>query len=164
VQRNAKNPKPTKAKGRARRLRRKVSLAVLFPGYTRAEFAKKIEAQRDHHIAELREAYLHRGLVLYLGAGVSQSVGLPSWPELVRLLTVSMMSGKVGSAVTALTGLSDEERYTALVSLHQDIEKGASYDKPILMMARAIKHELGRELPSLIARNLYRPLRSYLRR
>jgi hypothetical protein len=38
------------------------------------------------HLPKLQDAFEHGRLSLYLGAGVSRSSGLPSWPELVQAL------------------------------------------------------------------------------
>lgn len=131
------------------------SLLQLFPEYRKKRFRARVEEQRKRFIDELREAYLHRGLVLYLGAGVSRSVRLPGWAELIRSLTVTMMSRRVRTAIDALEELSDEQRWEAIGAIQQDVERGADYDKPILMMARAIKDELGDRLPWVIANILY---------
>jgi hypothetical protein len=141
----------------------KFTLERLFAGYTGKEFAKKAREQRSLFIGELQNAYRYRGLVLYLGAGVSQSLGLPSWAELVRSLTVRMMSEKVRSAVDALQTLNDEDRWSAVASVQPDVERGADYGKPILMMARTIKDHLGDRLPLIIAQHLYRRLGYFIR-
>lgn len=140
------------------------SLLSLFPEYRKQKYSVQVTGNRTQLIGELKRAYLHRGLVLYLGAGVSRSIGLPSWPELIRSLTVTMMSRKVSSAIDALEGLSEEKRWMAISAIQEDVVNEADYDKPILMMARAIKDEFGESLPQLLSNNLYRSIRRYILR
>lgn len=47
----------------------------------------------------LRNAYLRRGLVFFLGAGVSLATGVPTWDELVNRLAGSRDSGGVRDAL-----------------------------------------------------------------
>jgi len=135
------------------------SLLSLFPDYRKQAYLAKVAENRLQLVKELREAYLHRGLVLYLGAGVSRSIGLPSWPELIRSLTITMMSRKVTSAIDALEGLSENKRLQAILAIQEDVINEADYDKPILMMARALKDEFGESLAHRLSVNLYRSLR-----
>jgi hypothetical protein len=121
-----------------------------------------VNARRDEHLKELHEAYLHHGLVLYVGAGVSLSLGLPSWPELIRALSVTMMSHRVKTAIDRLKTLSEEQKWERLGGLQLQVDQRADSDKPILMMARAVKEELGDQLPSAIARILYRSFQRLL--
>lgn len=136
----------------------KSSLGALFSDFRLARFRHAASARKDHYLRELREAYLHRGLVLYVGAGVSRSLGLPSWPEMIRALSVMMMSRRVETAIDALETLSDEHKFKLLERLQVQVEQRADSDKPILLMARAVKDELGNQLPLAIARTLYRPV------
>ena len=73
-----------------------------------------------------------------------------------------MMSRRVESAIDALDKLTDEQKWERLTKLGAQVEKSADAEKPILMMARAVKDDLGDRLPSAIARSLYRPVRRYL--
>jgi SIR2-like domain len=141
---------------------RSPSLLSLFPAYRKRKHEERAVTQSEGFLGELSEAYLHRGLVLYLGAGVPRSLGLPSWPDLIRSLTVTMMTRRVQSAMDALGGLSEEKYWQTMTAMQEDVEKEADYDKPILMMARAIKDVLGDELPLIVARNLYRHVRRRL--
>jgi hypothetical protein len=138
------------------------SLLSLFQDFRPTRFRKGVLERRASFMKELQEVYLHRGLVLYVGAGVSLSLGLPSWPELIRSLSVTMMSRRVESAIDALDKLTDEQKWEQLTKLEIQVEKSADSEKPILMMARAVKDDLGDRLPSAIARSLYRPVRRHL--
>ena len=149
------------AKSTAARRSKSPSLLTLFPDYLKKAYTAKDTANVEPVIRDLRECYLHRGLVLYLGSGVSRSVGLPNWQELVRSLTVTMMSKKVTTAFGALGKPEDEKFWRTLSAIHEDVEKGADYDKPILMMARAIKDELGSDLQRIVTLNLARHFRRY---
>jgi SIR2-like protein len=140
------------------------SLLTLFPDFRPTRFRNRALARRETFINELRDAYLHRGLVLYLGAGVSLSLGLPSWPELIRSLSVTMMSRRVETAIDTLEKLTDEQKWELLSRLQSQVEQKADSDKPILMMARAVKDELGDRLPFAISRRLYRPVSRWLSR
>ena len=135
-----------------------VSLNERFPNYTREAFTRKVAEERQQWITELQNTCLSRGLVLYLGAGVSMSVGLPSWNELIRLLTVTMMSPNIYSAARTLEGLRDESRIEAVNALLEGVKQGRNPQKPILMMARAIKDEPGDGQASQVAVHLYRRL------
>ena len=131
------------------------SLLSLFPEYRKRAYQKKVKEQRKSFIAELTEAYSHKGLVLYLGAGVSRSVGLPGWAELIRSLTVTMMTRKVHSAMNAIGGLSEDKYWKSIQSIQRDVESGTDADRPILMMARSIKDRVGRRsTPSSISHSL----------
>lgn len=136
-----------------------VTISSIFPDYTKKKYKAVAESKRAQFVQELRDAYRHRGLVLYVGAGVSRSLGLPSWPELIKLLTVRMMSQKVNTAIAALGDLKDESRWQAFWSIQEQFERVDTQDKPILMMARAIKNALGDSLPNQVAIELYRRYR-----
>ena len=138
----------------------------LFPEYRKRAYLARVNDQRKTFVGELTEAYLHKGLVLYLGAGVSRSIGLPGWAELIRSLTVTMMTRKVRSAINAVGGFADETYWQVLQSIQRDVERGTDSDRPVLMMARSIKDELGELLPEILSRTLYRSLhrKLYLRR
>src|SRR5215472_11024622 len=132
-----------KAKARPR----SITLISLFPDYQRQKYTEKLKSERETFIGELREAYLHRGLALYLGAGISRSVGFPSWAELIRSLTITMMTRKVIAAIEGLSQLHGEDYWDRTQSIYADVRKFADYDKPILMMARAIKDQFGVDTP-----------------
>ena len=136
-----------------------VRLEELFPEYTAQTFRRNATESRRQLVAELRKAHLSEGLVLYIGAGVSMSIDLPSWNELIQSLTVAMMSRRVTSAATTLSGLNDEDKEAAIKALLDEVKQQKASPKPILMMARAIKDEFGTELPQHVAAHLYGRLR-----
>ena len=127
----------------------------IFSAYTEKEFAKTAEQLRNRFTDELRDLYVREGLVLYIGAGLSKSIGLPTWPELIRSLTVNMMSGKFDSVVAALDEKSRERSLGPIWALQRDLTRRTDHQKPILMMARAIKDVFGSFLPHSVAWSLY---------
>jgi hypothetical protein len=137
------------------------SLLDLFPGHRKAAYIKRASEVLAKSLSELARAYRHRGLVLYIGAGVPRSAGLPGWADLVRALTVRMMTRKVETAISALGELQDEARWQLFDELYEDLQVNQPSDKPILMLARSLKDQFADHLPDEIARILYR--RFYLR-
>jgi hypothetical protein len=121
-------------------------------------YATAVFKRQDGFVRELRDAYLHKGLVLYLGAGVSRSLGLPNWSELIRALTVAMMSRKVQSAIATARVASGAKFWQALQTIQAEVERGATADRPILMMARSIKDAFGKDLAAMVLQTLYSPL------
>jgi hypothetical protein len=73
-----------------------------------------------------------------------------------------MMSRRVTSAIDTFEKLPDEQRWELLSRLQSQVEKKTDPNKPTLMMARAVKDELGERLPGAIARTLYRPVWHWL--
>lgn len=73
-----------------------------------------------------------------------------------------MMSRRVATAIETLKDLPEEKKWERLSRLEVQVAKKADSDKPILMMARAVKDELGDRLPIAIARILYQPVRRAL--
>jgi hypothetical protein len=69
-----------------------------------------------------------------------------------------MMSRRVETAIDSLKNLTEEQKWERLSRLQAQVAERADSDKPILMMARAVKDELGDRLPAAIARTLYRPV------
>ena len=132
-----------------------VRLDDLFPTYAPKAFEEQTLVRRSQLVEELRQTYLGDGLALYIGAGVSMSLGLPSWNELIHSLTVTMMSRRVTSAAQTLDGLSLEQRAEALKALLEEVKAQKLQQKPVLMMARALKDQFGDELPKLVAAHLY---------
>lgn len=151
----ARKSKKVAAKRSRKKASRKLRLEQIFSDYTEKEFAKKAEQIRNRFTDELRELYVRQGLVLYVGAGVSKSIGLPTWPELIRSLTVNMMAGKFDSVVAALDKQSQEKSWEPIFELQDILTRRADQQKPILMMARAIKDAFGNALPYNVAWSLY---------
>jgi hypothetical protein len=83
------------------------------------------------------------------------SVGLPSWNELIHSLTVTMMSRRVTSAAQTLQDLTAEQQAEALNALLEEVKQQKSAQKPVLMVARALKDQFGDELPQQVATHLY---------
>lgn len=162
IQAKPKTSEPTKAPNSNRVRRRKAtkpktpSLLDLFPQHRKAAYLEHAKTTLTKSLDDLTNAYRHRGLVLYLGAGVPRSLGLPVWADLVRSLTVRMMTHKVESAISALGDLSDEARWELFDGLSEDLDASQQYNKPILMVARSLKNQLGDQLPAEIGRVLYR--------
>jgi len=75
-----------------------------------------------------------------------------------------MMTRKVQTAIETFKGLSYDKYWETLREIQSDVEQGTDPSKPILVMARAIKDELGGELPAVLGQMLYRPVWRYLRR
>jgi hypothetical protein len=136
-----------------------LTLLSLFPEYRKKAYRIEVAKLKAEYVETLRDCYNRRGLVLYIGAGVSQSMDLPSWNELLRLLTTRMMARRVSTAVEALKGLKEEARWGAIASLQEQVaeEAGeAEFDKPKLMLARSIKDAFGDRLGLMVARDMYR--------
>ena len=160
---SAAKPTSRKTSKASRRVKPSPSLLSLFPEYRRKAYLANVAAQQEDYISELAEAYRHKGLVLYLGAGVSRSVGLPNWSELVRSLTVAMMTRKVKTAIETFKDVPSEKYWEVLREIQKDVEQETDPGKPILVMARALKDELGNDLADVLGRTLYRPVWRYLR-
>jgi hypothetical protein len=134
------------------------SLRTLFPTFTKSAYIARDAEARKGFIDELRENYLRRGLVLYVGSGVSRSVNLPIWHELIRSLTVTMMTRRVATAVDTLEGIPDAKREKAIAHMEAKVASSPGEEKPILMMARALKDHFGPALAGEIAKILYQPV------
>lgn len=134
-----------------------ISLKDLFPETLKQSWQEEAAQLQEENIARARKAYRDRGLVLYIGAGVSCSVGLPTWWEMIRSLTVTMMTAQVDTALAALRDLSAEEMALAKLRIQEEVSQGASADKSVLIMARSIKEFFGERLPHEVAQALYRP-------
>ncbi len=136
-------------------------LRTVFPELRKSTYSAKEADRQGELLDDLKKAYQHKGLVVYIGAGVSRSLGLPSWPELTQTLTVRMMTRRVESAISLLENLSDEQRWRFLESVSEELDSQDTEQKPILMVARSIKDQMGAELPRAIASVLYRRVVRY---
>lgn len=150
---------PQKKTARKSKSSSATNLRTLFPELRKSAYASKDADRQKSLLNDLRGAYQHKGLVVYVGAGVSRSMGLPSWPELTRTLTVRMMTRRVQTAISSLEGLSDEQRWRFLETVSQELDSQEIEEKPILMVARSIKDQMAGELPRAIAALLYRRVR-----
>ena len=133
-----------------------LSLEQIFPDYTNQEYNQKLEKQKEAFIKSLNRVYTDRGLVLYLGAGLSMSIKLPSWSELIRMMSITVRTSKAKTAMNELSKMSDEKRRMTVKDLEKYIESETRLEKPILMIARALKDELGNQLGDRVAYHLYR--------
>ena len=123
-----------------------MSLAQSFPDITKNALLTKVQQERESHLRDLRAAY-REGLNLYIGAGVSITLGLPSWRKLISSLTVHLMSGRS----VQQDGSGAPSSPTQILSLADLL-----HDKPLLPRTRAISNELGRtRLPGVVAQALY---------
>ena len=96
-----------------------ISLQELFPPKLQDRWENEAAEVQASNITSARDAYIRRGLVLYLGAGVSCSVGLPTWWNLIQSLTVSMMTEQVDEALIALRKLTPERIAQAKLRNHE---------------------------------------------
>ena len=135
-----------------------ISLEHLFPPTLQASWENEADAVQQENIKSARDAYGRRGLVLYLGAGVSCSIGLPTWWNLIQSLTITMMTEQVDSALAELRKLTPERIAQAKLKIQEEVLDGAAADKSVLILARSIKNHFGVRLPYEVAQALYRPL------
>lgn len=136
----------------------RMAVDQIFPPALKEEWKREMTKEQQENIRSAQEAYNRHGLVLYLGAGVSCSVGLPTWWEMIRSLTVTMMSERVDEGMGTLRDRTEEQRAQARLSIEAEVAKGTGADKSILMMARSIKNYFGSRLAYELAQTLYRPL------
>ncbi|HEY7187497.1 MAG TPA: SIR2 family protein [Vicinamibacterales bacterium] len=135
-----------------------ISLERLFPPTLQQSWSNESVAEQQANIDSAREAYSRRGLVLYLGAGVSCSIGLPTWWSLIQSLTIAMMTEQVDSALAELKKLTPERIAQTKLRIQAEVQDGVGADKSILILARSIKNHFGSRLPYEVAQALYRPL------
>lgn len=134
----------------------KINLLNLFPEFKKKQFAMKVKESQEEYLTDLKECYTHKGLALYIGSGVSKSIGLPNWNELIKVLTIDMMTRKVETAIEAIESIKHGLDIDLYFKLKDDVERNTDYNRPILLMARALKDNLGNDLHKYVARNLYR--------
>lgn len=137
------------------------TIPMLFPAYRKGAYLESSAAKRDDALRQLSVAYRTSGLVLYIGAGLSMSIGLPSWSNLVQALTVRLMTMRMQTAADAIKGLTDESRWELQSSFLQKLEVSPSLERPVLMLARSLKDELKDKLGAEIGRVLYRRIRNF---
>ena len=93
-------------------------------------------------IADLGAALADRRLVLFLGAGVSVSAGVPAWQTLV-----DRIMGKVFDRAAAGTGVTTDQ-LAALMRIHSKASD--------LVLAQHARRELGMDFHSVVQAELYR--------
>lgn len=111
-----------KRKKRTSRRRRKtssrnakaVNVRSLFPTHRKQQHFHSTAQRNDTLLRELRHAYLHDGLALYVGFGVSRSMGMPNWAELIRSLAARMMMRRVTTAADQFDDLDEEKKWKAI--------------------------------------------------
>ncbi len=123
--------------------------------YTSREFRVTANARQNLLIDRLRRRYTDTGIALYLGAGVSASVGFPTWSQLIRSLLSGVLERK------ALPGSwLDYERTKSWPWRPETIDKAvraAEFEtaRPLILMARVLRNHLGHQLPWRVAGALY---------
>lgn len=111
--------------------------------------------ENEERIEALRQRYIHEGLVLFLGAGVSMEYGVPSWNNLLsRLFFAVIRNIKYHDAVD----ISKEELGVMSKAL-QTIN-----DKSPLYQARYIDVGLGKKFQEEVTKNLYKDRKTSLRK
>jgi len=65
--------------------------------------------------------------------------GVPGWSELIRSLTVNMMTRKVSTAMELWAISMMRKRWKTIAAMQEMARREPISDKPILMMARTIK-------------------------
>src|SRR5436190_883197 len=75
----------------------------------------------DPALDELRRAYRAGDLVLLAGAGVSAAAGLPSWGELLKLLSARARArGASGAAIAEIDELAGEGHFIDAITAARD--------------------------------------------
>jgi len=93
---------------------------------------------KREHLTELKSVYRQDDMVLFVGAGVSMSCGLPSWAELARDVTRSIVRGSAGDPLVDVYRMKYLERIEPLESMR--------YLRSTL--GQSFKHEVSRCLYS----------------
>jgi hypothetical protein len=75
---------------------------------------KQLYAEQRARLEELRKTYAAGNLTLFLGAGVSQSKGLPNWNSLIDGLAVGLVMKELGDV-----DVSDDEILTLAKRVHE---------------------------------------------
>jgi hypothetical protein len=87
-----------KQKGRHRRIWVNATIPIdLLVSYARDRYASRDASRRGRLLSQLGKNFTNEGLVLFIGAGVSASLGLPTWNHLLGQLTTTAM-GRLANA------------------------------------------------------------------
>jgi hypothetical protein len=106
---------------------------------------KEWEKERKDLLVKIKQAYVNDDLVLFTGAGVSASAGLPQWDALLSQLLVSMISNNLPSD----SRVTDEEKVVLA-----EVLKKVNLSSPLLE-ARYVNSGIGDTFESEVASILY---------
>lgn len=100
---------------------------------------------RDRHTAQLRASYLANDLALFLGAGISQSAGIPNWQSLISSLLVAL----IGEKLPGTLGTTDNEK-KVIAGLIQGLHGSSP-----LLETRYIRRGLSESFVEMVSKYLY---------
>jgi len=120
--------------------------------YQTSIFRTATEERQRRLLQQLRAKYRREGIVLYVGAGVQQSIGLPGWRELLGALTIRVMADDAESRLRTNRSIINQPSAGEISEIKKAV---AAYNRPLLMMARTIKSRLRSAAPRNIANALY---------
>ncbi|WP_440955389.1 DUF4062 domain-containing protein [Methanosarcina sp. Mfa9] len=100
----------------------------------------------EKYINELKKSYYNNGLVLFLGAGVSYSAGMPDWNTLISKLMADMIGEELPKELDA----SEDE----MQIIANELQKIHGFSP--LLEARYIRASLMDKFDKKISENLYR--------
>jgi hypothetical protein len=106
------------------------------------------EEMNKQYIKELKESYDKNGLVLFLGAGVSSSAGMPDWEALISKLITDVIGKGLSNGLDA----SDDE----IQIIANELQKINSFSP--LVEARYLRDSFEDEFEKKISENLYREI------
>ncbi len=109
--------------------------------------------KREQHIDKLRRAFTKDELTLFLGAGVSQSAGLPGWDLLLSKLFVRLVEKELPAKVAA-SPVTDSERQVVAKRLSEQHKSSP------LLVARYLRSGLGDSFEDAVSEALYEPTKS----
>ncbi len=107
---------------------------------------ERIEKKKEN-INRLTELYKDKGVVLFLGSGISNDVGIPLWDTLISNLLVEMISEKLAEKSIVV---DNSERGAILKKLKTE------NDTSPLLQARYIRTGLGKDFIKIISKILYK--------
>lgn len=113
------------------------------------EFESEIigwKEKNELYLNELKKSYYMNGMVLFLGAGVSGSAGMPDWGTLISKLITNVISKEL------LTGLEASEDEIQIIA--NELQTINSFSP--LVEARYLRASLADEFEKKISENLYR--------